>query len=187
MICEDLRELELYERAASEVRETMRILILPGREPPSASSDPAPLPVIPSVSDSQLLPTDPVAIVYPNKTLESVPTTAVIGGLPTEERKEQRSEDARYCARNLAGHVVLSQLDVVLARLGSPVLIDKLTELESVARTQINPQLRKDVLDKFRKESVPSLKPADRAIDGRYWLSRLADVCFASQSMSCTR
>ncbi|KAJ7481500.1 hypothetical protein FB451DRAFT_1364701 [Mycena latifolia] len=133
-----LGALKLYEKAASEEREAMRMRILP-------------------------------AINYPNKTLVSVSAT---GG----ERREQRAEDARYCAKHFVGHVVLSLLDVVLARLGTSALVDKLAELKKVARTQLTATLKDAVLANLSKESIPSSKPADRAIDNRYWLSRLADA-----------
>ncbi|KAJ6591249.1 hypothetical protein DFH09DRAFT_197201 [Mycena vulgaris] len=167
-----LSALKLYEKATSEEREAMRISILPGREPPSAGLS-TPQPVVPLASDSQLLPTDPEAINYPNKTLVSVSATC---GLATGERREQRAEDARYCAKHFAGHVVLSPLDVVLARLGSSALVDKLAELKKVARTQLNATLKDAVLANLSTESIPSSKPADRVIDNRYWLSRLADA-----------
>jgi hypothetical protein len=109
-----------------------------------------------------------------------VAATGVIGSLTTGERREQRSEDAEYCARHFAGHVVLSPLDVVLARMGTSALVDKLEELKIVARTQIDATLEKAVLVNFNKESISSLTPVDRRIDGRYWLSRLADVCFVT-------
>jgi hypothetical protein len=131
---------------------------------------------VPSASFSELLPTDSEALKYPNKTLVSVAATGVIGSLTTGERREQRSEDARYCARHFAGHVVLSPLDVVLARLGTPTLVDKLAELKEVACNQIDATLKNAVLANFNKESISSLKPVDRMIDNRYWLSRLADV-----------
>ncbi|KAF8172827.1 hypothetical protein K438DRAFT_1940390 [Mycena galopus ATCC 62051] len=170
--------LELYEMAASGERDAMARSILPGREPPSADlstvSDPPP--VVPSASFSQLLPTDSEALKYPNKTLVSVAATGVIGILTTGERREQRSEDARYCARHFAGHVVLSPLDVVLARLGTSALVDKLAELKEVADTQIDATLKDAVLANFSKESISSLKPVDRMIDNRYWFSRLADA-----------
>ncbi|KAJ7460750.1 hypothetical protein FB451DRAFT_1371607 [Mycena latifolia] len=168
-----LSALQMYEKAASEEREA-HMSILPGRDPPSAGLS-TPQPVVPSASDSHRLPTDPEAIDYPNKTLISVSATGVIDGLTTGERKEQRSEDARYCARHFAGRVVFSPLDVVLARLGTSALVDKLAELKKVARTQLNATLKDAVLANLSKESIPSSKPADRAIDNRYWLSRLAD------------
>ncbi|KAJ6607988.1 hypothetical protein B0H10DRAFT_2439300 [Mycena sp. CBHHK59/15] len=170
--------LELYEIAASGERDAMARSILPGREPPSASLSTAsdPPPVVPSASFSQLLPTDSEAIKYPNKTLVSVAATGVIGSLTTGERREQRSEDTRYCARHFAGHVVLSPLDVVLARLGTSALVDELAELKKVACTQIDATLRDAILANFSKESISSLEPVDREIDNRYWLSRLADV-----------
>ncbi|KAJ7366582.1 hypothetical protein DFH08DRAFT_170722 [Mycena albidolilacea] len=153
--------------------------ILPGEEPPSASlSTPSsdPPPVVPSASFSQILPTDSEAIKYPNKTLVSVAATGAIGNLTTGERKEQRSEDARYCARHFAGHVVLSPLDVVLARMGTSALVDKLEELKKVAHAQIDATLENTVLANFSKESISSSTPVDRRIDDRYWLSRLADA-----------
>jgi hypothetical protein len=131
---------------------------------------------VPSASFSELLPTDSEALKYPNKTLVSVDATGVMGSLTTGERKEQRSKDARYCARHFAGHVVLSPLDVVLARLGTSALVDKLAELKEVACNQIDATLKDAVLANFSKESISSLKPVDRTIDNRYWLSRLADV-----------
>ncbi|KAF7336892.1 Pkinase-fungal domain-containing protein [Mycena venus] len=173
--------LELYETAASGERDAMARSILPGREPPSASLSTAsdPPPVVPSASFSQLLPTDSEAVKYPNKTLVSVVATGVIGSLTTGERREQRSEDARYCARHFAGHVVLSPLDVVLARLGTSALVDKLAELKEVACNQIDATLKDAVLANFSKESISSSKPVDRTIDNRYWLSRLADAALS--------
>ncbi|KAJ7236360.1 hypothetical protein C8J57DRAFT_1479229 [Mycena rebaudengoi] len=170
--------LQQYERAASGERDAMARSILPGREPPSASLSTAsdPPPVVPSASFSQLLPTDSEAIKHPNKTLVSVAATGVIGSLTTGERREQRREDARYCARCFAGHVVLSPLDVVLARLGTSALVDKLAELKNVACTQIDAALRDAVLANFSNESISSFKMVDREIDNRYWLSRLADA-----------
>ncbi|KAJ6610280.1 hypothetical protein B0H10DRAFT_2293274 [Mycena sp. CBHHK59/15] len=109
-------------------------------------------------------------------TLVSVAATGVIGSLTTGERTEQRSEDARYCARHFAGHVVRSSLDIVLARLGTSALVDKLAELKKVACKQIDATLKDAVLVNFSKESIPSLKPVDRTIDNCYWLSRLADA-----------
>ncbi|KAJ7216935.1 hypothetical protein C8J57DRAFT_1482986 [Mycena rebaudengoi] len=102
--------------------------------------------------------------------------TGVIGSLTTGERRQQRSEDARYCARHFAGRVVRSPLDVVLARLGTSALVDKLAELKKVACTQIDAALRDAVLANFSKESISSSTPVDRTIDRRYWLSRLADA-----------
>ncbi|KAJ7855986.1 hypothetical protein B0H14DRAFT_730290 [Mycena olivaceomarginata] len=180
-----LEALELYEKAASDERDAMARSILPGEEPPSASlSTPSsdPPPVVPSASFSQLLPTDSEAIKYPNKTLISVAATGVIGSLTTGERREQRSEDAEYCARHFAGHVVLSPLDVVLARMGTSALVDKLEELKIVARTQIDATLEKAVLVNFNKESISSLTPVDRRIDDRYWLSRPRRCCFETCS-----
>ncbi|KAJ7366563.1 hypothetical protein DFH08DRAFT_1072039 [Mycena albidolilacea] len=174
-----LEALELYEKTASDERDAMARSILPGEEPPSASlsapsSDPPP--VVPSASFSQLLPTDSEAIKYPNKTLISVAATGVIGSLTTSERKEQRSEDAQYCARHFAGHVVLSPLNVVLARMGTSALVDKLEELKKAAHAQIDATLENAVLANFSKESISSSTPVDRRIDDRYWLARLADA-----------
>jgi hypothetical protein len=45
-----------------------------------------------------------------------------------------------------------------------------------VACNQIEATLKDAVLANFNKESISSLKPIDRTIDNRYWLSRLADV-----------
>ncbi|KAG5645559.1 hypothetical protein DXG03_005834 [Asterophora parasitica] len=116
-----LLALKHQEETASNAREAMRPKMLPGREPPSADLS-TPQPVAPLASDSQLLPTHPEALQYPNKTLEPVPTTAVIDGLTTDEREQQRAEDAFYCAEHFPGHVVLSPLNIVLARLGTPAL-----------------------------------------------------------------
>ncbi|KAF7357605.1 Pkinase-fungal domain-containing protein [Mycena sanguinolenta] len=171
--------LQRYEKAASDERDAMLTSILPGREPPGASFS-TPEPVFPSNSNSQILPTDPEAIEYPDKTLDSVAATAVIGNLSTEERKEQREMDARCCATYFAGRVVLSPLDEVLTRLGTPALVHKLAELKQVAHAQLNGTLKDAVFENLRKESIPWYEPADRMIDNRYWLSRLADA--ASQS-----
>jgi hypothetical protein len=143
-------------------------------------------PVVPSASDSQqLLATHPDAIRDPNKTLVTVSATGIIGDLRTDERNEQRAQDAGYCAKYFAGHVVLSPLDVVLARMGTSALVNKLAELKEVACTQLDATLKDAVLTNLSKESIPSSKPADRMIGNRYWLCRLADVCFA-ESISCT-
>ncbi|KAJ7214639.1 hypothetical protein C8J57DRAFT_1600858 [Mycena rebaudengoi] len=169
--CLQTEALKLYEMAASGERDAMARSILPGREPPSASLSTAsdPPPVVPSASFCQLLPTDSEAIKDPNKTLVSVAATGVIGSLTTGERRQQRSEDARYCARHFAGRVVRSPLEVVLARLGTSALVNKLAELKKVA-------CRTPVLANFSKESISSSTPVDRTIDRRYWLSRLADA-----------
>ncbi|KAJ7086360.1 hypothetical protein B0H15DRAFT_346353 [Mycena belliarum] len=160
--------------------------ILPGREPPSTSLSTAsdPPPIVPSESFSELLPTDSEALEYPNKTLISVAATGVLGSLTTDERSERRSMDARYCARHFAGHVVLSPLDVVLARLGTSALADKLAELKKVACNQTDATLKDAVLENFSNESIPSLKLVDRTIDNRYWLSRL--LMTAHRSCSTT-
>jgi hypothetical protein len=69
--------------------------------------------VLPSASNSLLLPTDQEAIDFPTKTLISVSTTGAIGGLSTEKRKELRFWDVQYCATYFPGHAVLSPLDAV--------------------------------------------------------------------------
>ncbi|KAF7357568.1 Pkinase-fungal domain-containing protein [Mycena sanguinolenta] len=178
-----LSALKQYEKAASEEREAVLMSILPGRDPPGTSLS-TPEPVLPSTSNSQSLPTDPEAIKYPNKTLESVVATAVVGGLSTEERREQREKDDRCCANHFAGRVVLSSLDEVLTRLGTPALVDKLAELREVACTQLNATLKDAVFEKLELESIPSSELADRVIDNRYWLSRLADAASRSTESS---
>ncbi|KAJ7203161.1 hypothetical protein GGX14DRAFT_652733 [Mycena pura] len=161
--------------------------ILPGREPPSSLSTPSSAPppvvtgVVPSAS-SQILPTDSEAIEYPNKTLESVVATGVVGSITTAEREEQRERDAQYCATHVASHVVHSPLEIVLARLSSSAFAEKLTELENVVRTQLDTTLMKAVPANFKKESKAS--PVDRKINGRYWLSRLADAALEPQAAS---
>jgi hypothetical protein len=92
--------------------------------------------VLPSASNSLLLPTDQEAIdfKFPTKTLISVSATGAIGGLSTEKRKELLFWDSEYCATYFPSHVVLSPLDVVLARLSTPALVDKLVQLKKVAR-----------------------------------------------------
>ncbi|KAJ7211789.1 hypothetical protein B0H12DRAFT_386684 [Mycena haematopus] len=164
-----LLALKRYEKAASEEREVMLMSILPGREPPAAG--PILQPVMPSVS-SQVLPTHPDALRYPDKTLETLPATGVLANLSARERKDLRWEDNRYCANYFAGHVVLSPLDVVLTRLGSSLLVERLAHLTKVASTRLSTQLKNAVLVGIVKES----KPADFMTDTRYWLSRLADV-----------
>ncbi|KAJ7857065.1 hypothetical protein B0H13DRAFT_1902412, partial [Mycena leptocephala] len=139
--------LKLYEKAASAEREAMARMILPGREPPSAGLL-APPPVVPSASDSQqLLATHPDAIRDPNKTLVTVSATGIIGDLRTDERNEQRAQDA-----------------------------DTAPKLKEVACTQLDATLKDAVLTNLSKESIPSSKPADRMIGNRYWLCRLADA-----------
>jgi hypothetical protein len=161
-------------------------MFLQGREPSSAGLS-TPQPVVPPASDTQFLPTDLEAIDNPNKTLVTVSATGIIGGLLTAQRKEQREADTRYCARHFPEHVVLSPLHVVLARLGTQALVEKLAQLRQVACNGLNESLKASVLENFSKESIPSSKSADRMIDNRYWLSRLADVGFIPpESMSCT-
>ncbi|KAJ6454506.1 hypothetical protein C8R47DRAFT_1083094 [Mycena vitilis] len=164
-----LSALKDYESQASKERETMRLLMLPARGHPAST------PLQPAQLPSTVLPTDPLVLEYPNKTLISVQATGAWGGLATEVRQKQREENARYCAKHFAGHVVLSPLDVVLARL-SPALVDKLAALEQTARSGLDLTLEKAVLDNLRKESIPSSNPGDRTIQDRYWLSRLADA-----------
>ncbi|KAJ7831893.1 hypothetical protein B0H13DRAFT_2679265 [Mycena leptocephala] len=67
----------------------------------------------------------------------------------------------RFLGEYFAGHVVLSPLDVVLARLGTSTLVDKLVELKEVARTQLKATLKDAVLANLSKESIPSSKPAE--------------------------
>ncbi|KAJ7063636.1 hypothetical protein C8F01DRAFT_1279645 [Mycena amicta] len=145
---------------------------LQGREPPFANagfklSTQTPQPV---ASDSQLLPLDAEAIEYPDKTLITVSVTG------TPQREEQRENDDRYCARHFPGHVVLSPLNVVLARLGSPLLVEKLIQLTQVASNALDNRLKRDILGKFSREFIPSSRLKDRFINGRYWLARLADA-----------
>jgi hypothetical protein len=93
--------LKLYEKTASAEREAC-MSFLPvrfsaecscplndTREPPSVVSTTQSV-VLPSASNSLLLPTDQEAIDFPTKTLISVSTTGAIGGLSTEKRKELR-------------------------------------------------------------------------------------------------
>ncbi|KAF7347427.1 Pkinase-fungal domain-containing protein [Mycena venus] len=174
-----LEALKRYEKATSERREAMRLKLLPGRQylPTDLSSVPASPPdVVPSPSHSQVLPTDPDALHYPNKTLETVSPTGVIGNLKSDECDEQRSQDADYCRRHFAGHVLHSSLEVVLTRLGASELVHKLAELKKVADTQLNATLKASVVKNFDAESATTSNPADRTIDGRYWLCRLADA-----------
>ncbi|KAJ6466319.1 hypothetical protein C8R45DRAFT_1021276 [Mycena sanguinolenta] len=178
-----LLPLQRYEKAALDERDAMLMSILPGREPPGAGFSTL-RPVMPSTSNSKILPTDPEAIEYPDKMLESVVATAVVGNLSTEEHKEQREKDARRCAKYFAGRVVLSPLDQVLTRLGTPALVHKLAELKEVARTQLNATLRNAVYANLREESIPWSEPADRTIDNRYWLARLADAAAQSTDSS---
>ncbi|KAJ6531117.1 hypothetical protein B0H19DRAFT_1327234 [Mycena capillaripes] len=178
---ESISALKLYEETTSAEREDCMSL-LPSRKPPSVVSNTRPV-VLPLASNSLSLPTDPDAIDYPDKTLISVSATGAIGGLATEVRKELRSQDAEYCAKHFPGHVVLSPLDVVLARLGSSALVDKLTELKKVARSNLGRKLKEDVLAKFINESKTSSKPEECCIDGRYWLSCLADAASAGRSL----
>ncbi|KAJ7863095.1 hypothetical protein B0H14DRAFT_3862970 [Mycena olivaceomarginata] len=175
-----LSTLKLYEETASAERASFPMRFYPcplNQEPSSVVSTTPP----PSAPNSLLLPTDPLAIKYPDKTLISVPATGFIGGLATDERKELRCNDAQYCAKHFSGHVVLSPLDVVLARLGSLALVDKLTELKKVAHDKLNKKLKNAVLLNLTLESNPSFKPDEREIDGRYWLARLADAASAGE------
>ena len=113
--------------------------------------------------------------------------TAIVANLSTEERKEQREKDARRCAKHFGGRVVLSPLDEVLTRLGTPALVHKLAGLKEVACTQLNATLKNAVFANLREESIPWSEPADRTIDNRYWLARLADVCFVPSERSARR
>lgn len=93
----------------------------------------------------------------------------------------------KYCANYFPGRVMLSPLDVVLARMGSSALIDKLTELQQVTRSNLDQNFKKGALANLTKQSETSSKPDERTIDDRYWLARLADVCLVpSESTSCT-
>ncbi|KAF7325421.1 Pkinase-fungal domain-containing protein [Mycena venus] len=69
-----------------------------------------------------------------------------------------------------------SSLEVVLTRLGASELVHKLAELKKVADTQLNATLKASVVKNFDAESATTSNPADRTIDGRYWLCRLADA-----------
>jgi hypothetical protein len=112
--------------------------------------------VLPSAFNSLLLPTDPEAINYPDKTLESVSAT---GGLATEKCDELRWKDAQYCANYFPGRV---------RRIGQNGLVGKLMELEQVARSNLDQKLKKGVLTSLTKESETSSKPDERTIYGRY-------------------
>ncbi|KAJ7282954.1 hypothetical protein C8J57DRAFT_1463531, partial [Mycena rebaudengoi] len=172
-----LSALKLYEETASAEREACMNL-LPGRE----TTRPV---VLPSASNSLslLLPTDPEVIADPMKTLIPVSATGVIGGLATETHRQLRYEDGQYCANYYPGHVVLSSLNVVLARLGTPALVDKLAELKEAACSQLDPALKTAVLTSFSNESELSSKPDQRRIDNRYWLARLADSASTGHSL----
>ncbi|KAJ7471305.1 hypothetical protein B0H11DRAFT_1378010 [Mycena galericulata] len=174
-----LSALKLYEETAWAERE-VQLSLLPGREPPSVVSTTRPV-VLPLASDSLLLPIDSEALDYPNKTLITPSVTGVVDGLAKEKRHQLRDEDAQYCARYFSGHVVLSPLDVVLARLGSSALVDKLTELKEVARNILDQKLEEAALTGLAKESESSSKPNE--IKGRYWLARLADAASAGPSL----
>ncbi|KAJ7267502.1 hypothetical protein C8J57DRAFT_1717847 [Mycena rebaudengoi] len=169
--------LKLYEEAAWKERRVMRETLFPGRQFRSETSsvNMGPPPFVSPASGPELkrLPTDPAMIADPEKTLVPVITTGIIGSLTSDQRNERRVEDARYCARHFGGHVVVSSLDFVLARLGSSLLVNKLAELKKIARKNLDDPFRQDVLKKYQAEALPS---ADRMINGRFWLSRLADA-----------
>jgi hypothetical protein len=112
--------------------------------------------MLPPAPNSLFLPTDPEAINYPDKILESVSAT---GGFVTEMCNELGWKDTQYCANYFPGHVVLSPLNVVLARMGSSALVDKLTELQQVACINLGQNFKKGVLVNLTKESKMSSKP----------------------------
>ncbi|KAJ6464264.1 hypothetical protein C8R47DRAFT_1156243 [Mycena vitilis] len=166
--------LQLYEVASLERRDVIRKSILPGRDHPAnplTSSSPAAWP-----SDSSILPTDSVALELPNLTLGTVSSTGIVGGRTTLERKEQRELDNAYCAAHFRGHVVLSSLNTVLRNLGSQALVEKLATLKTVASNGVSDNLRVAILEKYHTESLSSSTLADRMIQNRYWLSKLADA-----------
>ncbi|KAJ6515083.1 hypothetical protein C8R47DRAFT_1089966 [Mycena vitilis] len=179
---QQLAVLRLYEKRASEERETMRVRLLPGRPPPSVAAS-TPQPAVPLAS-GQVLPTDPEAVDFPNKTLGSVSVTDIVPGLSTNQRKEQRAHDADYCRTHFRGHVVLSSLEVVLGKLGSSALVDKLAVLKEVASTRLSATLKQAVLKNLNDESLPSSKPMERVIGGRYWLASLADAAIDPETDS---
>ncbi|KAJ7823961.1 hypothetical protein B0H14DRAFT_2825284, partial [Mycena olivaceomarginata] len=158
-----LAALKLYEETASAEREA-HMSLLQGREPPSVDSTTQPV-VLPSAFKSLLLPTDPEAIDYPEKTLESVSATC---GFVTETCNELRWKDTQYCANYFPGRVVLSPRDVVLARMGSSALVDKLAELQQVACINLDQNFKKGVLANVIKKSETSSKPDEQWIYGRY-------------------
>ncbi|KAJ7706126.1 hypothetical protein B0H17DRAFT_612382 [Mycena rosella] len=175
---EKLVLIRRYEDATVQDRETMLLLVLPGR---GYRVVPAPTP-LPALLEALILPTEPEAVEQPTKTLEALSVTAIIGGVSTNTRAELREKDARYCRQHFPGHVVRSSLTEVLTRLGSAVLAAKLTELEKVASSRLTPKLADEAADRLRKESSPSSTLADRLIDGRYWMSTLADVAAVSET-----
>ncbi|KAJ7359311.1 hypothetical protein DFH08DRAFT_952464 [Mycena albidolilacea] len=139
----------------ASVEREAHMSLLRGREPPSIDSTTQPV-VLLSTFNSLLLPTDPEAIDYPEDTGIGV------------------------CNRR----ILLSPLDVVLARMGSLALVDKLTELEQVVRSNLDQSFKKGVLANLTKESETSFKPDERTIDGRYWLPRLADAASSDCSLT---
>ncbi|KAJ6584577.1 hypothetical protein B0H19DRAFT_390097 [Mycena capillaripes] len=174
--------LKRYEKHAAEEREAMAFQngILPGCEPPSANlwTPSPPVLLSDSASQSQILPTDLEALKSPSKTLETPSVTGIVAVIPTADRNELRAEDAAYCAKHFGGHVVLSQLNQVLTRLGTSVLVDKFTHCEKVARAGLESNFTENVLSCFTLESVSTSKSIERVINNKYWLSALADVCF---------
>ncbi|KAJ6541935.1 hypothetical protein B0H19DRAFT_1268866 [Mycena capillaripes] len=175
-----LSTLKQYEKTASEEREAMRTSILPVRFPAKYLRLLKHV-VVPSASESQLLPLHWEAINYPEKILITGSATGN-DGLDTSQRKDQRWWDTRYCEDSFPDHVMLSPLHVVLARLGAQALVEELAKLEKVARTQLDKGLETAVLHNLSQESISSSKPADRMIDNRYWLSRLADAAADNNS-----
>ncbi|KAJ7104481.1 hypothetical protein B0H15DRAFT_942462 [Mycena belliarum] len=178
--------LGLYEATASEQRGAYMQLLQPGREPAHVASlavqtQPFVLPA-PLDSESTLLQSDPEYFAHCLQTLESTPATGVAGGPSTAEHRELQSLNSRYCDRHFDGRVVRSPLEVVLARLGSRELAEKLVHLTATARPNIDENLKQQVLAHAKAESDPSSKPEARSIDGRYWLVRLADTAAATPS-----
>ncbi|KAG5646122.1 hypothetical protein DXG03_004361 [Asterophora parasitica] len=93
---EDIKDLPV-QRLKDEMKD------LQGREPPSANLS-TPQPVAPLAFHSQLFHTDPEALQYPDKTLITLPTTAVIGSLTTHERYQRGSDDTHFCREHIQGH-----------------------------------------------------------------------------------
>ncbi|KAJ7696080.1 hypothetical protein B0H17DRAFT_1178129 [Mycena rosella] len=162
--------------AASREREVIRMNILPVRFPaeyiyplkraPTGPGTPStglatPQPVVPSTSDSQLLPLDPEAIDHPNKTLVTPSATGIISGLTTAQRKEQHEDDApstlpaTWCSH----HSTSCWPDWARRRWS----------------TSSRSSRKWLALNSTRRSRTP-YSPADRPIDNRYWLSRLAEA-----------
>ncbi|KAJ7222561.1 hypothetical protein GGX14DRAFT_664211 [Mycena pura] len=136
--------------ALAQREESMSLLTCRGPPGSSAASI-----LLKEATDSELLQTSSEAVEYPDKTLITLSATGIKGSIAPDVCKAQRELDAR---------------------LGSSALVDKLKELEDVARSNLDQKLQEDVLDNFALESDTSSKPEERRIDGRYWLTRLADV-----------